>query len=266
MKTRSEGVRTLMWCVLVGLVGTCQPGTCAEEARFDMGVAAEVTRGAAAAQTAGALRENQQLSTEYQNIALEQAVAQEGATRGLTERLDVQHALLQARRQVMVQAVREDLARTLALPPEKDVQAEYQKDPKRWTLPEAFQLDVYAVGAADTNLTNLARSLVTGKPVADDALAGLKAQQLVSQASGRWMSSGDVASSIWTNLAAMKQGEARLFDADAGYVLVRRGGHRDSKVPKFEEVQMSIQGVIMRQKEEASWNTYLAKKRKELGF
>ena len=238
----------------------------AQTSRFDTAVAAEVMRGTVAAQAAGAMRDNQQLILDYQNVAIEQELAREAAARGLAERLDVGHALEQSRRQILVQALREDLARGVPSPAEKDSQAAYQKDPGRWALPEAYQLDVLQLDGTDAKGLREARALANGKPVSDAALQPLKVKVLGTQASGNWISAAQLAPEIWTNLPAMRQGTVRVFDLNGATLLIRRGMYREMRALSYEQVKGQIEMELRRVKEDAAWQQYLAKKRKELGL
>jgi hypothetical protein len=238
----------------------------AQQPAFDPGVAAEVMRGTVTARAADAMQDNQQLLLDYQSAALEQELAQEAVKRGLAERMDVQQELQKARRQTLVRAVRDDVARAVAAPSEEELKQAYQSDPGRWTLPAAYQLDVFLVAPGDTNGLAQARQLAAGKAVPDDALRFLNARALVLQSSGRWLEARDVVPAIWTNLPAMKAGEGRLFDTDGGLLFVRRGAFREQKTPPFEQVRGQIQAALHRQKQAEAWRDYLIQKRKELGF
>jgi len=243
------------------------PAVClAQEARFDAAVAAEVMRGTVAAQAAGAMRDNQQLLLDYQAVALEQELACEAAKRGLTERLDVQHALEQARRQVLVQALKKEVTRRVAPLDEADIKAAYEKEPTRWTSPAAFQIDAYPLDLSDSQDMDRARPLVTGKPVGDERLSGLTAKPVVLQSSGRWLTAHEVAPEVWTNLPAMKSGTARIFQTPAGAMLVRRGAFREPRIPPLEQVRGQIEIELEQQDAEVKWTEFLKKRRKLMGF
>ena len=238
----------------------------AQEAQFDQAVAAEVMRGTVASQVAGAMQNNQQLLVDYQAVALEQGLAEEAAQRGLAERLEVQNRLQRARRQILIQALKEDLVAEAPAPTEEEMQKAYQAQPARWTLPPAFQLDAMEIDPLDDKTIQQARTLETGKAVSDEMLRSLKARALVTQASGNWVTAGQVAPVIWTNLPTMGTNEVRCFDTPAGRILVRRGAMRAPRQLSFEEVRPQVEGEARRAKEETFWNEYLAAKRKTLGF
>ena len=235
-------------------------------AQFDQGVAAEAMRGTVAAQAAGAMRDNQQLLLDYQNLAMEQAFAGEAVRRGLAERLDVQNALQTARRQILVQALREDVGRSAPPPTEADVKNAYQAQTNRWVQPSGYQLDVFQVDTADSNAFAQARALAGSKPVGDDKLPGLKARMVLSAASGRWVTTNDVAASIWAALPSMKQAEGRLFDTPGGLLFIRRGAYREARLLPFEQVQGVLQIELIKARQAAAWNDYVAGARKQMGL
>ena len=256
--------RFALLVVLLTAVMPCIPAS-AQQVTLDPAVASEVLRGTVALQAAGALRDNQQLLLDYQSVAMEQELAQEAVKRGLAERMDVQQELQKTRRQTLVRAMHDDIARSVTPPPEEDVKQAFQKDPQRWTLPAGYQLDVFYVDPANSNALAQARAL-TGKAVSDDALKSLNARALVLQSSGRWMSSNDLASAIWTNLPAMKQGDGRLFETESGPLLIRRGAYREQRVPLFDEARAEVHALLLRQKQEEAWQKYLVQKKKDIGF
>ena len=260
-------MRSMPYAVLLfGLPLILFPLSLSCYAQFDPGIAAEAMRGTVAAQAAGAMRDNQQLLLDYQNLAMEQAFAGEAARRGLAERLDVQNALQTARRQILVQALREDVGRALPAPTEADLRSAYQAQTNRWVQPAAYQLDVFQVDASDSNALAQARALAGGKPVGDDRLPGLKARMVLSAASGRWVTTNDVAASIGAALPTMKQAEARLFDTPGGLLFIRRGAYREARVLPYEQVQGTLQIELSKARQNAAWNDYMVGVRKQLGF
>lgn len=202
-----------------------------------------------------------------QSLALEQEVAQEAVRRGLTERLDVQNALLTARRQILVQAVRDDIARSVPTPGEDELRTAFTANTNRWVLPPAYLLDMIPLDAENSNLMAQARAVVTGKPVADAALAPFtNLTALVTQASGRWVTTNDIPESLWVELAHMQAGEVRLFDSSGSPLLVRRGPHRDQTPLAFEQVRGQIQLELQMQKAQQAWEEYVARLKQTLGF
>ena len=89
---------------------------------LDQAVASELVRGAVAGQTVNALAASPDLQRNYVISVVEQELAQEASRRGLAERLDVQRALMQARYQILLQALQQDVVRHVAQPTDAEIQ------------------------------------------------------------------------------------------------------------------------------------------------
>jgi hypothetical protein len=257
-------VSVLLLALSIGGIGA---STARAQARFDAAVAAEVMSGSAAMQAAGIMRDDQRVFLGYLDVALQQELAQEAVRRGLTERLDVQNAQQNARRQILIQSLRDDLARSLPVATEAEMKAVFQADTNRWTFQAGFQIDAVQLDAKDTNLMAKARAVVTGKPVPDADLAPFtNYPALATQGSGRWFTTNDFLPEVYAELPKMQQGEVRLFEMQAGPILIRRGAGRQQRPMTFDEARAQIQIDLQAQRLQKAWDDYIARKRKELGF
>ena len=178
----------------------------AQQVNLDQGVASEILRGVTASQVAGALSENQQLLLNYRVVAIEQTIAQEAVQMGPTERLDVQNALQQSRRQILIQARKDELARTIPPASEDDIKSIYKQQPELWTLPAAYKLDVLELDKSNERTMRKAKRMESGEPIPDDKLTSLKSRIIVTQASGQWLSRNLIAPDIWAQLPTMEKG------------------------------------------------------------
>lgn len=251
--------------VLCGLL----PGltSLAQTTNLDYWATTEVVVGMVNAGTAADVLNNPNLLAQYQNVLLEQDLAQQAAQRGLAERLDVQRMLQVSRRRVLVQALREDIARTLPPVSDADAQAAYKQDLARWVKPAAFKLDVFSINPDDAAAMASAQQLVTGVAVSDDDLKKLvSARQTVSQQGNQWLSTNQVTAAIWKSLSEMSLNEVRIFPDGAQTLVIRRGPYSGDKQLTFEEARPFVSRELAAERAAAAWRDYLAKRRKALGL
>lgn len=251
----------MMWIAMAAGSGFAQTNT------LDYWAATEVVMGMVNANTAAEIARSPNLAAQYQNVLMEQDLAQQAAQRGLAERLDVQRMLQIARRQVLVQALREDIAR--AIPPitEDEARAAYKKDTARWVKPAAFKLDVFAFKPDDTVAAASAQTLVTGNAVADEDLKKLvNARQTVAQTGNQWLTTNNVSAAIWTSLSEMSLNEVRVFPDGAQTLVIRRGPYSGDKQLTFEEAREYVSRELFAERAAAAWRDYVTKRRKALGL
>lgn len=251
---------------LIGLVGLTAVGAVAQNTYMDEGLASEVLKSTLNRRSAGAILNTPQLNKTYETLELEQALAIEAGRRGLGERVDVQQDLIRSRRKILIHALREDIARTVEAPSDKDLKKFYRDTKDQWTIPESYQID--AIQLDPENKSNLRRagSLVTGEPISDDVWAQVEGQPVATQASGRWLTAADMSARIWDALPMMKFGSVRLFVIGDSRLLVRKGAHREPRVLEFEEVRDRVSVLARRQTSEEAWQDYLMNMRGELGL
>ena len=235
---------------------------------IDFGVASEVVRNMMSAQTGEEIMGSTNLHGAYKNYALEQELAQEAARRGLQERIDVQRTMEEARRSVMIRALRNDIIRSIPPPAADKIKSTYEAEAAkgRWALPAGFKLDVFGLPGANPDQLAAANKLATGEAVEDAALAALKLQQLSSQATGSYLSSNQVAGPIWKELMEMKLNELRVFPDGTNHLVVRRGAYAGPRELKLEEATEVVKGMLLREKQDAAWDEYVRKKQKSLGL
>lgn len=233
--------------------------------QVDFWAATEVVMGQIGPTTMEQIKQSPELMDQYKTVLLEQALAQEAVKRGLTERLDVQRALNVARRSVLVRALRDDLIRQLPEPTENEIRSVYSKDKIRWTVPAAYQLDVFSLAASDTQAHDAAMKLATGRPVPDEDLAKLvNVQTQVLMQSGAWLTSNNMNTAIWRGLTLMKEKELRLFPDGPQTLVVRRGPFREPKLLTVQEATPFVRNELIRDRSEQAWSNYLRQVREKI--
>jgi hypothetical protein len=251
-----KNVRVGGW--VVGLCSLLIGTGWAETNVLDFWAATEVVMGQVGPSTIEQIKKSPELQRQYERVLMEQYLAQQAVTRGLSERLDVQRALNVARRSVLVQALREDLFRSIPQATAAEISVAFPKDKDKWTLPAAYQLDVYRIAAADTPAHEAARQLATGKPVTEDGLSQLvNAQQQVTRASGVWLTEQQMTPTIWKDLALMKKDEVRLYPDGAQTLVIRRGDFRNARALDLKEASPYVARDLMRERSERVWSNYL---------
>lgn len=245
-------------CSLAGCLVLTAPFARATTNVIDFWAAAEVVMGQMGPSTIEQIQKSPELSERYDRVLVEQHLAQQAVSRGLTERLDVQRALDIARRNVLVQALRDELFRTVPRPTETEVKAEYNKDKKKWTLPEAYQADVFRIAAQDATAQEVARRLANGKPVDDENMGRLvNARAEVLRSSGAWLTARQMAPEIWQGLGEMKKDEVRVFPDGPQSLVVRKGEYRAAQAMKIEEARPYVSQELLRTRSEQVWSNYL---------
>ena len=143
---------------------------------LDAALAAEALRGATLNSATVILGRDVESADNYRELALEQAIAVQAGRFGLDERVDVQRALAAARRQVLVQALREEVERQVPGPDEASVRELFDKNKTAFVAPSAYQLTVYEWPKTVTSST----AELTAK------LVGTDVEKLVVDAGAAW--------------------------------------------------------------------------------
>lgn len=232
---------------------------------LDPALAAEALRGATLNSATTILGRDIESADNYRELALEQAIAVQAGRLGLDERVDVQRALAAARRNVLVQALREEVERQVPGPDEASVRELFDKNKSAFVAPSAYQLTVYewpkTVASTTAELTVKLVGADLEKIVADTG-----GKVVVPAANTDWMVEGRMIPAIWTGLAAMKDGETKWFDGEGGKVRVTRRAYREPKQLAYEEAKNdAARAFIMRKRAEA-WQQFLGNLQQQLGL
>ena len=252
----------------VAVVATCLMawGAQAQLGPIDFGVASEVVRGLTSERTAMEIQQSTNLLANYRDVALQQELAQEAVRRGLTERVDVQRTLEQYRRQVLVQALRQDVERRVTPPTEEQIAAVYKERSASLTLPPAYQMDAWMVTPADTQSLALAKSFAIGKPVADETIAVLTAPRLITADENAWVGMNQMSSNVWSGLMSMQLSEVKLFPDGSNTMVVRRGAFRAQRPLSLDEARPLLVQELNARQAAAQWQAHLEKTARDLGL
>ena len=233
---------------------------------MDFGVASEVVRSLTSERTAIEIQQSTNLLASYRDVAIQQDLAQEAVRRGLTERVDVQRTLEQYRRQVLVQALCQDIERRVPQPTDEQIAAAYKERTAGLQLPPAYQMDAWMITPADTQSLALARSFASGKPVADETVSVLTAPRILTADENTWVNAGQMSSNVWSGLMAMQLSEVKLFPDGSNTMVVRRGPFRAPRPLTLDEARpLLIQDLRGRQAAE-QWQAHLEKTAREIGL
>jgi hypothetical protein len=233
---------------------------------LDAAVAAEALRGAALNSAVNILGKDAESAGNYRELAVEQALAVEAGRYGLDERIDVSRALAAARRNVLIQALREEVERQVPAPEDKAVTEFYEKNKTAFVAPSAYQIAVYEwADGAKVISSDLDKKLAVAD--VEKAVADSGGKVIVPSSATAFVAENSMIPAIWTGLAAMKDGETRWFDGEKGSkVRVTRRAYRASKALTFEESKGdAARALLMRARAEA-WQGYVNAMQQRLGL
>jgi len=232
-------------------------------ADFDRGVAAEAVRGTSINNAMGTMTDNQQLRLEYQRILTEQAIAVEAARLGLTERLDVQHALQAARREVLVSSMRHEVTKNILLPGLTAVTAAYSNNLARWIVPETVLVDIVQISTNDDRTVAAAASVITNKQDNTDRPMPEGVSMIIA---GRWLRAVDFPADVWNTISGMSKCDTELCQAGDSYLLISLHARRHIRTNSFAAARSTIEIEMLRAEEEKVWQSYINRVRKQLGL
>jgi hemoglobin-like flavoprotein len=239
--------------------------TLAQTPVIDHGVANEVARTSMRDTTGQAILANTNLMAQYQNLALEQELVQEAVRKGLTERLDVQQSLHAARRNILIQALRNNVVEETTPPEEDEWVSAYERFSDRLIQPEAMMLDVYTFPGSEMEDLAKARSVLQKNP--DKAESLLLEKGFMHFTAGipeAWFNPSQVSTSVWPRLLEMKSGDVDSFPDGEGLLLVRKMGQREARPMTLDESRGILSELLLREQQDKLWNDYLEQSRKAL--
>jgi hypothetical protein len=116
--------RMLLCCCLMA----CASAGAQEQPRLDYGVVAEVVRTMTTERNGAEILSSTNLMENYRDLAVQQALAREAARRGLAEQMAVQRALEVARRNVLIAALRGEIAAQVPRPGREQAEGGLQRE------------------------------------------------------------------------------------------------------------------------------------------
>lgn len=237
----------------------------AQSHMLDQTVATELLRGDTGQMAIGALQNSPDFARAYTVSVLEQELAQESARRGLPERLDVARALLQARYQVLIQALQADVARGQPPPTDADVKSFFEKNKKDMVLPEAVKADLFAVDGTDSNALEVVRSAVAAQKIDPVALRRARNRQ-VAAAAQVWVGKDVFPEEVWKSVRQMVKNQIQFFRVQGNYWLIRYEDYRAPRPATLEEVSGEIRNKITQERVQKAWDAYVKATQKKIGL
>lgn len=233
----------------------------------DQAVASELLRSAVAGQTVDALAASPDLQRTYVLSIIEQELVQEAGRRGLIERFDVQRAMIQARHQILLQALQQDLGRKVAQPTDAEVAAAFRADKDRWVMPEAYNVDVYIAHTTNTAaVAALKAAAGMTAPNTERLLAAGAQRARPSQGGELWISEKDIVPEIWKALPSLLNEESRIFGVQDNVWLVRRMAHREGGPMTAEQASPAVRTELQQKRQRERWEAFVEERRKALGL
>ena len=238
--------------------------------RIDPNIAADVLRQSNPGDVANSVRDNPQLSQEYQRIALEQELAREAAQRGLCERVDVQNEFERLRRITLVTALRDDLARSAPPPPEAEILHSYSNNLARWMVPLSYLLDVFDVGTNDAAAIAEAKIAASTIPLiktnVNEYVTRLKAKGITVVAYQQWFPTNNIDASVLAEIESAAKGDVRTIARPNGATIVRFNETRPPTRLTIEQARPTVESELIRAATEKLWQEHLERTRKKLGL
>lgn len=250
----------------IGFCGVAAVTAGAQTASVDPALAMELLRAASAPAAVGAVRSNPDLARMYSSSLLEQELAQEAARRGLTERFDVQRALIGARQQILIQALREDIVRAVKPPSDAEVKRRYERDRADLKLLEAVKADLYLVDGTASNALETVRTAQAAQKIDLERLQETRFRQIAGAAQG-WAARNVFPEDVWRDVRQMTKDQVRFFRLpDGNYLLTRFVEYREERPATLEEIEADLRNRMLQEYQQKAWEDYLAAQRKKLGI
>jgi len=224
---------------------------------WDKAVISEIMREYSIMRANDAMKNNQDLLLNYQQLLIEQEISQEAVRSGLTERIDVIHQLQAARRAILVNAMKDDISRQVPMPDMTAMQLYYHKKINKYTLSEAFKLDIFELDNTNTELLRLAEKMITTKFLEKGLLIKTGAKSISKGDENKWFTEKEINKDVYKALKEMKDGETRMFKLRSNTFVFHRIAYRNKTTIPFENVQSDIIMEIKKQKTEDAWEKYI---------
>lgn len=233
---------------------------------LDYGIASEVARSAMIDDVGRSILGNTNLMSRYRSIALDEEMAREAVRRGLTERIFVQRLLEQSRRSILIQALRAEIDATAPAPTEKMIKKEYEAQSESLVAQAGLKLDVFSIASSDATTLGEAKLLLEEEENPAAELVKLGYVHVTAQLPEPWLTAGQVAAPVWTNLQAMADGEVGAFPDGDNTLLIRRLASREARTLTLEEAREFIRTKLLQETQNERWNAFYAEKAKAAGI
>ncbi|MFO1492650.1 MAG: peptidylprolyl isomerase [Kiritimatiellia bacterium] len=243
---------------------TAVSGSTAFAAAFDEGLAVEILRGETLQAAWQLAQTNPEVANRYIQSAVEQNLAMEAAATGLDERADVQDALQRARRQILVQAMREEHIRGIPAPAEADVKAHFEANEKNFKLAEAYRLTAVEWTGISAEHADRVSKLVAAGKASTNTLVAAKGRLVAAGGTNEWLNANNVIPPVWSKLGKIKDGEQTYIQTNEVMVVFTRIAHRPERQATFEEAKGSAAQALWNERRELSWRKSIEERAKKL--
>ena len=232
-------------------------------AEFDEGLAVEILRGETLQAAWQLAQSNPEIASRYLRAAIEQRLVMEAARLGLEERADVQDALQRARRQVLVQALREHHNRGVTPPSEADTIPYFYTNAKDYKLAEAFRMVAVEWPTITPEHADRVAKMVKAGKGSTDALVAVNGKLASSGAEQEWLNERNVTPPVWAKLKTLKDGQQSLVQTNQSLIVFSRVEYRPERPAKYEEAKDSVRRSLYAQRKDKAWREYVEEKAEE---
>ena len=207
----------------------------------------------------------QKLYQNYQQLLIEQEIAQEAVRRGLCERLDVNNQLQNARRSILFNALKEDFLRQLPSPKIEEIKRYYEMNINSFTVPEAFKIEAFELDTSNKKLMNFVKVMNSNELLDKKLLLQSGAKKLTNDVDS-WYTKKQIHQSIYKELLKMIDNEAKIVYIEKNAILVLRINYRKKNVKAFDNVYSEIEMNFKKKQFDSEWQKYILSIKKKLNF
>lgn len=233
-------------------------------AEFDEGLAVEILRGETLQAAWQLAQTNPEVANRYVQSSVEQSLAMEAARLGLHERADVQDAMQRARRQILVQAMREEHIRGIPAPADADVKAHFDANAKNFKLAEAYRITAVEWTGITAEHADRVSKLVAAGKASTNTLVAANGKLVASGGENEWLNQNNIIPPVWEKLKTIKDGQQTYVQTNQVMVVFTRVAHRDERPATFEEAKGSAAQSLWNERREQSWRKRIEEMAKKI--
>ncbi len=190
--------------------------------------------------------------------------AAEAARLGLHERADVQDAMQRARRQILVQAMREEHIRGIPAPADADVKAHFDANAKNFKLAEAYRITAVEWTGITAEVADRVSKMVAAGKANTNTLVAANGKLVATGGENEWLNQNNIIPPVWEKLKTIKDGQQTYIQTNQVMVVFTRNGHRDERPATFEEAKGSAAQSLWNERRELSWRKRIEEMAKKI--
>lgn len=233
-------------------------------AEFDEGLAVEILRGETLQAAFQLAQTNPEVANRYVQSSVEQSLAMEAARLGLHERADVQDAMQRARRQILVQAMREEHIRGIPTPADADVKAYFDANAKNFKLAEAYRITAVEWTSISAEHADRVSKLVAAGKASTNTLTSAEGRLVATGGEKEWLTKNNIIPPVWDKLKTIKDGQQTYVLTNQVMVVFTRLGHRPEREASFDEAKDSAKQSLWNERREQSWRKRIEEMAKKI--